>query len=97
MAAGSGRFSIVIPAYNRGEYLRQALASCLAQTTSDFEVIVSDDCSAEDLQSVAASFGDARIKYSKSEIRLGAAKNHQRAADNEVVNCLALFHLPFIP
>ena len=73
------KFSIAIPAYNRSDYLRQAIKSCLAQTTPDFEVIISDDCSTEDLNAVANSFSDTRIVYSRSAIRLGAATNHQRA------------------
>jgi glycosyltransferase involved in cell wall biosynthesis len=46
------KFSIVIPVYKRHEYLRQAIASCLKQTTPHFEVVVSDDCSSEDLRLV---------------------------------------------
>jgi glycosyltransferase involved in cell wall biosynthesis len=73
------KFSIVIPVYNRSEYLRQAIASCLKQTTPEFEIIVSDDCSSEDLRLVTESFRDPRIKYCRSESRLGAARNHQHA------------------
>ncbi len=73
------KFSIVIPVYNRREYLRQAIASCLKQTTPEFEIIVSDDCSSEDLRLVTESFGDSRIKYYRSEGRLGASRNHQHA------------------
>ena len=73
------KFSIAIPAYNRSDYLNQAVKSCLTQTAHNFEVIVSDDCSADDLRAVAESFHDPRVKYSRSEHRLGAAKNHQRA------------------
>ena len=73
------KYGIVIPAYNRSDYLRQAIASCLKQTANDLEVIVSDDCSVEDLRSVADSFHDPRVKYFRSECRLGAARNHQRA------------------
>jgi glycosyltransferase involved in cell wall biosynthesis len=73
------KFSIVIPVYNRREYLRQAIASCLKQTAREFEIIVSDDCSLEDLRLVAESFGDARVKYYRSKSRLGAARNHQHA------------------
>jgi glycosyltransferase involved in cell wall biosynthesis len=75
----SPKFSIVIPVYNRREYLRQAIASCLKQTTPEFEIIVSDDCSSEDLRLVTESFDDCRVKYHRSESRLGAAKNHQHA------------------
>jgi len=73
------KFSVVIPVYNRREYLRQAIASCLKQTAREFEIIVSDDCSPEDLRLVAESFGDSRVKYYRSERRLGAARNHQHA------------------
>jgi glycosyltransferase involved in cell wall biosynthesis len=74
------KFSIVIPVHNRRDYLAQALASCMRQTVSDFEVVVSDDGSTDDLRSVADSFSDRRIRYVRSDERLGAAKNHQRAA-----------------
>jgi glycosyltransferase involved in cell wall biosynthesis len=73
------KFSIVIPVYNRREYLTQAIASCLKQTVREFEIIVSDDCSSEDLRLVTESFKDSRIKYYRGESRLGAARNHQRA------------------
>lgn len=73
------KFSIAIPAYNRGEYLGPAIASCLVQTVTDLEVVVSDDCSIDDLESVALSFNDPRVRYSRSDVRLGAAKNHVRA------------------
>src|SRR5215472_526254 len=75
------KFSIAIPAYNRPEYLAQAIRSAVAQTTEDFEVIVSDDCSTDDLESVVASFQDSRLKYYRSKIHLGAARNHQTSVD----------------
>jgi len=73
------KYSIAIPVYNRSNYLRQALKSCLAQTASDFEVVISDDNSSEDLKAVAMSFSDPRVVYNRSDLRLGASKNHQRA------------------
>ena len=36
-------FSIVIPVYNSEKYLRNCIGSCLAQTFSDFEVVVIND------------------------------------------------------
>jgi len=73
------KFSVAIPVYNRSAYLRQVIASCLAQTTDDFEVVLSDDCSSEDLRAVAEPFRDPRIAYHRNEARLGATANHQRA------------------
>jgi glycosyltransferase involved in cell wall biosynthesis len=77
----TAKFSIAIPVYNRSDYLRQAVASCLAQAVSEFEIIISDDCSSEDLSVVAKSFDDRRIAYHRSEMRLGATANHQRAVE----------------
>ena len=72
-------FSIVIPVYNRRDLLIQAVDSCLCQTISDFEVVVSDDGSSEDLRSVVETFRDSRISYYRNDARLGATRNHQQA------------------
>jgi glycosyltransferase involved in cell wall biosynthesis len=71
------KFSIAIPVYNRPDYLRQAIRSALGQTACDFEIVVSDDCSTDNLCSVVSSFCDPRISYHRSTKNLGAAKNHQ--------------------
>jgi glycosyltransferase involved in cell wall biosynthesis len=52
------RFSIVMPVYNRPQYMhREAIASVLAQTFKDYELIVVDDGSTDDTQAVLASYG----------------------------------------
>ncbi|MGH7843223.1 MAG: glycosyltransferase, partial [Candidatus Binataceae bacterium] len=43
MTAGSPRVSVLIATHNRPAYLRGAIASVLASSYADFEVIVSDD------------------------------------------------------
>ncbi len=55
------RFSVLISAYNRAEYTRQAIDSVLAQTFTDYEVIVIDDGSTDQVPQVLQSYG-ARIK-----------------------------------
>jgi GT2 family glycosyltransferase len=73
------QFSIAIPVYNRRDLLMQAIRSCLCQTAAEVEIVVSDDCSSEDLCSALEVFQDPRISYYRNNVRLGATRNHQQA------------------
>lgn len=64
-------FSILIPAF-KVKFLREAIASCIAQTYADFEVIIVDDCSSENLKDVVAAFQDFRIHYYRNDRNIGA-------------------------
>jgi glycosyltransferase involved in cell wall biosynthesis len=57
------RFSVVIPTYNRADALQKTLSSVLAQTFSDFEVLVVDDGSTDDTKSIVDAFNDPRVTY----------------------------------
>lgn len=59
----SPQISVIIPTYKRSAYLREAIASVLAQTFTDFELLVVDDGSSDDTAEVVAAFGDKRIHY----------------------------------
>lgn len=65
------KFSILIPAYKK-RYLKEAIESCLNQTYSNFEIIIINDASPENLDEVVADFSDNRIKYYRNEINCGA-------------------------
>lgn len=65
------KFSITIPAYKQ-KYLYEAIESCLVQTYKDFELIIVDDASPEDLKSVVDRFQDPRIRYYRNEKNCGA-------------------------
>lgn len=68
--------SVIIPAYNQGHYLGEAVQSVLDQTYQDFEVIIVDDGSADNTREVAESFFDPRICYIYQDNRgLSAARN----------------------
>ena len=59
--------SILMPVYNTALYLREAMDSILSQTFTDFELIVLDDCSPDDAESILDSYTDPRIVRYKGE------------------------------
>jgi glycosyltransferase involved in cell wall biosynthesis len=59
----SARVSVVIPTYNRARDLRRALASVVAQSWRDWEIIVVDNESEDETQRVVEDFREARIKF----------------------------------
>ncbi len=61
------RVTVIIPTFNRAHFLAQAIASVLAQTFSDFEVIVVDDGSTDDTAVVATAFQDDRVVYVRQQ------------------------------
>lgn len=71
------KFSVVIPVYNRRELLRRALDSVFSQDFTDYEVIIVDDCSVEDIEGVVHSYASEKVKYirNKSNLGGGASRN----------------------
>lgn len=55
------KFTIAIPAYKR-TFLKECIDSILAQTYKDFELIIINDASPEDLDSVVECYKDSRIR-----------------------------------
>ncbi len=69
-------FSVIVPTYNRGDRIKQTIESVLTQSYSDFEVIIVDDGSTDNTESIIKSLTDNRIKYYKIEnSERGAARN----------------------
>lgn len=64
-------FSITIPAY-KSKFLKECIASCLAQTYADLEIIIVNDHSSEDLDSIVRCYSDSRIRYYVNEKNCGA-------------------------
>lgn len=67
------RVSVILPTYNRAVLLPRAIGSVLGQTFTDFELIVADDCSQEDIRSLVDSYRDPRLIYVRRERNGGAA------------------------
>lgn len=80
--------SVVIPAYKRAHIIKRTIQSVLKQTYQDFEIIVVDDGSKDDTESVVTSFSkeEPRIHYFCHDTNRGAqaARNTgARAAQGE--------------
>jgi glycosyltransferase involved in cell wall biosynthesis len=56
-------FSVVIPTYNRAKIIGRAIESVLNQTFQGFEIVIVDNGSDDDTQSVVEGYGDDRIRY----------------------------------
>ncbi|MEI6268153.1 MAG: glycosyltransferase [Methylococcaceae bacterium] len=69
--------SIGMPVYNGAEYIREALDSLLAQTFTDFELIISDNASNDTTQEICQKYAeqDSRIRYIRQSTNMGAMPN----------------------
>jgi glycosyltransferase involved in cell wall biosynthesis len=65
------KFSVTIPAY-KAQYLSECIDSVLAQTYKNFELIIVNDASPQDLDSIVSKYDDLRIRYYKNEKNCGA-------------------------
>jgi len=67
----SPKVTVVIPVYNREKYIGDAIDSILAQTFTNFELIVIDDGSTDRTQRVVQSYHDPRIRMGCNETNEG--------------------------
>lgn len=66
--------SIIMPTYNCGRFISETVDTVLAQTYTNWELVIVDDCSKDDTKEVLEKFlSDERIKYYKLETNSGAA------------------------
>jgi len=74
------RVGIGIPVYNGEKYLCEAIESVLAQSFTDFELIISDNASTDSTEHICRHYAakDSRIRYYRNDKNIGAAKNCNR-------------------
>lgn len=78
------KISIVIPAYNVGNYLQECLDSVRNQTFSDIEAIVVNDASPDNVGEVAAQAAaqDARIRVVTNNPNMGTHRTRMAGVEN---------------
>lgn len=75
--------NVIIPAYNCSSTLGRTLSSLVAQTDINFEVIIIDDCSTEDIKSIVDDYTNKlNIIYIRNEQNLGCGMTRQVGIDN---------------
>jgi alpha-1,3-rhamnosyltransferase len=92
------KFSIILTTYNSAKFVEDALESVAAQSFSDFELIVTDDCSTDNTVEIVKNYlKNTKSLADKSKIieqkaNLGIAKNENsaiRMAEGEWIHVLA--------
>lgn len=76
-------FSIVIPCYNREQFLTRSITSVLSQKFPIWKLVVVDDGSTDNTKEVVASFNDARITYVYQENAERSAARNKGIAHTE--------------
>lgn len=77
------RLSLGLPVYNGEDYLRQAINSLLAQTFTEFELILCDNCSTDSTPEICQEYAarDSRVIYHRNDKNIGAAANFNKVVD----------------
>lgn len=75
--------SIITPNYNCVRFIAQTIESVLAQTYTNWEMLIVDDCSTDGSYEIALEYAqkDSRIKVFRNEKNTGAAVSRNRAIE----------------
>ncbi|MCO7274304.1 MULTISPECIES: glycosyltransferase family 2 protein [Cellulosimicrobium] len=78
----SPRVSVVVPAYNNGDYIAATMRSVLDQTFDDFELVVADHSSTDDTWEQLQAFAeDPRVRLVQTDAGGGARRNWNRVSE----------------
>lgn len=77
------KVSILIPVFNRENFIAQCIHSALDQTYTDFEVIIVDNCSTDDTWKICKHFQsiDSRVRIFRNEFNVGPVRNWLRCLE----------------
>ena len=83
-------FSVIIPTFNRADFIGKTVESVLRQTFTDFEIIVIDDGSTDNTAEIIAPIIDERLTYhfKQHEERAAARNAGTKLARGEYVTFL---------
>ncbi len=73
--------SVILPVYNCAPYIGEAIDSILAQTYSDYEIIIIDDGSCDGSADIISRYKDSRIRFFQNERNMGISATLNRGLD----------------
>ncbi|MFH0924030.1 MAG: glycosyltransferase family 2 protein [bacterium] len=82
MSGYSLKFSILIPTYKGADIISETLRSILSQGFNNYEIIIQEDASGDNIEDVIKSFNDDRIKFFRNEKNLSYAINLEKGRKN---------------
>lgn len=85
------KVSVIIPAYNCGRLIGQTISSILAQTYSNFELLIVDDGSTDNTKAVIQSFDDERIKYFYQDNHGGPSRARNKGIEESTGEYIFIF------
>lgn len=72
------RLSVFIPVWNDTSWLPRAIESVLGQSHADWELVIGDNASTEDVEGVVGRYPDPRIRYHRFEHHTNIFENFNR-------------------
>ena len=82
-------FTVVIPLFNKSNYISNTIESVLAQTFQDFEVIVVEDCSTDASLIVVSAIKSSKIKIIQHEFNQGLSASRNTGIKNATTKYIA--------
>lgn len=83
-SAGGPKVSVGLPTYNRARALRRAVESVLAQDFRDIELVISDNASTDETESLCREFAarDSRVRYIRQPFNRGLTPNYMATLES---------------
>ena len=78
------KFSILLPTRNRLDLLRLAVQSVLEQDYGEWEIVIADNASSEDVAGFVASLRESRVRYIRSDAALPVTDNWNRSLEHSI-------------
>jgi len=75
------KVSILMPVYNAEKYLSEAIDSILSQTFNDWELIIINDGSTDNSETIISGYDDNRIYYTKNKENIGLIRTLNKGID----------------